>query len=217
MDEELLYIEEKNETLIKVNRRLEEVSRSKSDQSLNRDINTSRSENPAYSSHLGAESDTKVENKILKSNYLLDNLAKFIKDFDPDGINAKNFNKKLINAIGVKNRNQLSDYFTFDTPVGKVSLRLSPHHAHARTYRGKANKADKNISLVITVQELDKGKFKADKRVELIEFVYDSPNQERLLNIAKGIFNLVDTGSYVDLADADMICNSPAPPTESTW
>ena len=214
MNESQLSIEEKNEILIKVNKRLEEVSRSISDQSLNRDINTSRSENPAYSSHLGAESDAKVENKKLKSNYLLDNLAKFINDFDSNGIEANNYNKKLINAIGVKNRNQLSDYFTFDTPIGKVSLRLSPHHAHARTYRGKANKADKNISLVITVRELDKGKFKADKRVELVEFVYDIPNQERLFNIAKGIFNLVDTGSYVDLADADMIYNSPTKSSE---
>lgn len=93
----------------------------------------------------------------------------------------------------------------------EVSLRLSPHHAHARTYRGKANKADKNISLVINVPDLDKGKFKAYKRVELVEYVYDSSNTERLLNIAKGIFNLVDTGSYVDLADADMICISPLP------
>lgn len=208
MDEEL-YIEEKNETLIKVDKRLEEVSRSKSDQSLNRDINTSLSENPAYSSHLSAESDAKVRKKSLKTKSLLENLAIFIGSISTDGITAKEFNKKLVRAIGVNDMKQLSDYFTFDTPVGKVSLRLSPHHAHARTYRGKANKADKNISLVITVPELDKGKFKVDKRVELVEFVYDSPNEERLLKIAKGIFNLVDTGSYVDLADADMMYNSP--------
>jgi len=187
MDEDLLY--EKNETLIKVDKRLEEVSRSKSDQSLNRDINTSLSENPAYSSHLSAESNAKVRKKSLKTKSLLENLAVFIGSISTDGITAKEFNKKLVRAIGVNDMKQLSDYFTFDTPVGKVSLRLSPHHAHARTYRGKSNKAD--------------------KRVELVEFVYDSPNQERLLNIAKGIFNLVDTGSYKDLAEADMRYNSP--------
>ena len=53
---------EKDETLIRVNKRLEEVSRPVSGQSLNRDSNTSRSENPAESSRLGAESDTNVAN-----------------------------------------------------------------------------------------------------------------------------------------------------------
>ena len=111
---------------------------------------------------------------------MLEDLANFIGIISNDGISAKEFNKKLIGAIGIKDRGQLADYFTFDTPSGKVSLRLSSHYFHARTYRGKSNKAEKNVSLVITIPGVDKGKFKADRRVELVEYVYDSPNLERL-------------------------------------
>ncbi|MBO7547617.1 MAG: hypothetical protein J6T07_04135 [Bacteroidales bacterium] len=76
---------EKDETLIRVNKRLEEVSRPVSGQSLNRDSNTSRSENPAESSRLGAESDTNVENHSQKTNKLLEDLANFIGIISSDG------------------------------------------------------------------------------------------------------------------------------------
>lgn len=200
----------KDETLNKVNKRLEEVSRPKSDQSLTRESDPNRSENPAISSRLGAVSETKVDNKSEKTNKLLVNLADFISEVDENGVSAQDFNKRLIRAIGVKDRGQLTDYFTIDTPLGKVSMRLSSHSAHARTYRGKSNKANSNVSIVITIPGASAGKFKADRRINLVEYVYDYPQHERLVNIAKGIFNLADTGKYVDLAEADTMNESVA-------
>ena len=43
----------------------------------------------------------------------------------------------------------------------------------------------------------------------MIEYVYNHPEKEQLINIAKSVFYLIDTGDYVDLAGAAEINVSP--------
>ena len=57
--------------------------------------------------------------------------------------------------------------------------------------------------------ETPEGDLKRNKWAKVDEYVYENPDKERLGNIAKGLFDLVDRGEYLDLAGADRIKISP--------
>ena len=89
-----------------------------------------------------------------------------------------------------------------------LRILIEDHSTHARNSIGKKN-ADKKISVVILVDNSPNVKFKPSKKVKMIEYVYNHPEKEQLINIAKSVFYLIDTGDYVDLAGAAEINVSP--------
>ena len=161
-------------------------------------------------------SGAKVENKFSPKESLLKNLSDFISNFgDADNINAENFPTQLFEGFGFKQREEAKDkqtslYVKTQTADGeKLTIRLSDHSGNALSIIKKGGRADKGYSIVIETPSSANTKFKPNKYSKVIEFVYKNPTKERLEQIAKGVFDLVDNGEYIDLADADEIHSSP--------
>ncbi len=160
----------------------------------------------------GAASDVKVQRKAQTARDIAKKIADFIYNFDSDtGINADNFAKSFVKVIQ-KPTEQLSDYVRYTTENGeRIVIRLSDHSGNARNIIVMGRKSDKGYSIVIRTPETEtlEGTFKANKWADVKEYVYNNPDKRRLGNIAKGLFNLVDKGEYVDLAEADDYHSSP--------
>ena len=201
---------QKNETLHAVNRRLDEVSRlEQTSASISENGNQSEIIPTETSGRGGVKSTAKVRN-FFENTTLLPKVAAFIhKIQNSEDITSENFNRELTVMVGQQIRDQHTHYIRFQMPDStSIYLRMSDHSTHARNSIGKKN-ADKKISVVILVDNSPNVKFKPSKKVKMIEYVYNHPEKEQLINIAKSVFYLIDTGDYVDLAGAAEINVSP--------
>ncbi len=170
-----------------------------------------------------ASSNAKVSKKFNQWESFLENLSNFISDFTSrDDINADNFPAKLFEGFGLTQREESKDkqtslYVKTTTNNGeKLSIRLSDHYGNALSIIKKGGRADKGYSIVIETPSSPNAKFKPNKYSNVLEFVYKNPSMERLEQIAKGVFDLVDNGEYTDLAGADEIHPSPRIGDEET-
>lgn len=201
---------QKNETLHAVNRRLEEVSRlEQTSASISENGNQSEIIPTETSGRGGVKSTAKVR-KFFENTTLLPKVAAFIhKIQNSEDITSENFNRELTVTVGQQIRDQHTHYIRFQMPDStSIYLRMSDHSTHARNSIGKKN-ADKKISVDILVDNSPNEKFKPSPKVKMIEYVYNHPEKEQLINIAKSVFYLIDTGDYVDLAGATEINVSP--------
>ena len=161
-----------------------------------------------------APSSAKIDKKFPTKTFYLGNLANFITSMGKNAdITASNFAKMLFEGMGMTPHGkdtQVSEYFKYQTDDGgKTTVRLSDHSGNALSIIKKGGRADKGYSIVVRVDSSPKTKFKANKYSNVAEYVYENPNADGLKDIARSVFNLIDTGEYLDLAGANEVHVSP--------
>lgn len=209
---------EKGETIQRIDKRIHELCRQNKE--LSHNTVHGNSAEPLASKYSpetsGVQSATpsgaKIQKGFLNCKDIAKNIAQFLLNFSNNKeISADNFGKELIKSVQVPS-SQLSDYVRFiDINGSKTVLRLSDHSGNARNIIITGKKSEKGISLVIKAPssiEHDR-KFRANSWAKVTEYVYDNPDRNRLHNIGRGIFELLDRGVYIDLADANEINVSP--------
>ena len=164
-----------------------------------------------------SNSSAKVNKKFQPSKELAKNLSEYIKNIgDGSNLSAKTFLKELIDGMGRKQSDFDSDYISILNNGNKIRLRLSDHSGNALSIIRKGGKADVGYSVVVLYEGMPEEKrnknFQAKEKRPLVvtEFVYDNPDGKKMVNIAKSVFNLLDTGEYIDIAGADKITPTPA-------
>ena len=111
-------------------------------------------------------------------------------------------NKKMVVA------NQLAISILSNDDV-TITLRIADHSGNARNVILRGVKTDRGISLVLRDESSPVRVFKPGKRFSVKEYIYENPDHPRLVKISKSIFGLFDMGQYYDLANADVINESP--------
>lgn len=214
---------EKDDATERIDKRIAELNRQEKEQSLKSDNgNLAESHDNGYlpsKDNLDgvqsvAPSSAKIDKKFPTKTFYLGNLANFITSMGKNAdITAGNFTKKLFEGMGMTPHGkdtQVSEYFKYQTDDGgKTTIRLSDHSGNALSIIKKGGRADKGYSIVVRVDSSPKTKFKANKYSNVAEYVYENPNAEGLKDIARSVFNLIDTGEYLDLAGANEVHVSP--------
>lgn len=214
---------EKDDATERIDKRIAELNRQEKEQSLKSDNgNLAESHDNGYlpsKDNLDgvqsvAPSSAKIDKKFPTKTFYLGNLANFITSMGKNAdITAGNFTKKLFEGMGMTPHGkdtQVSEYFKYQTDDGgKTTVRLSDHSGNALSIIKKGGRADKGYSIVVRVDSSPKTKFKANKYSNVAEYVYENPNAEGLKDIARSVFNLIDTGEYLDLAGANEVHVSP--------
>lgn len=160
----------------------------------------------------GAQKDgAKIRKDFVNRKDLTKKMANFVKKMsESEEITPENWYKELMHELGFEtHEGQASQYFSFMTPDGRlVSVRMSGHHAKARNYKNQAG--DEHYSIVVQVENWDDNfTMKTSDKIRLHEYHYAFPDKERLTDIAKSLFGLVDEGKYSDFAWADTQGESP--------
>ena len=103
------------------------------------------------------------------------------------------FLRDLKNFFGVEGN---SSYIANNLSDWTHTLRISNHSANARNNKLRGH-PENNASIVIKLAE---SRFRADKSVDLVEFVYNPENltPEKMQGIIKGVQDWIDTGEYTD-------------------
>lgn len=214
---------EKDDATERIDKRIAELNRQEKEQSLKSDNgNLAESHDNGYlpsKDNLDgvqsvAPSSAKIDKKFPTKTFYLGNLANFITSMGKNAdITAGNFTKKLFEGMGMTPHGkdtQVSEYFKYQTDDGgKTTVRLSDHSGNALSIIKKGGRADKGYSIVVRVDSSPKTKFKANKYSNVAEYVYENPNADGLKDIARSVFNLIDTGEYLDLAGANEVHVSP--------
>lgn len=214
---------EKDDATERIDKRIAELNRQKKEQSLKSENgNLAESHDNGYlpsKDNLDgvqsvAPSSAKIDKKFPTKTFYLGNLANFITSMGKNAdITAGNFTKKLFEGMGMTPHGkdtQVSEYFKYQTDDGgKTTVRLSDHSGNALSIIKKGGRADKGYSIVVRVDSSPKTKFKANKYSNVAEYVYENPNADGLKDIARSVFNLIDTGEYLDLAGANEVHVSP--------
>lgn len=214
---------EKDDATERIDKRIAELNRQKKEQSLKSENgNLAESHDNGYlpsKDNLDgvqsvAPSSAKIDKKFPTKTFYLGNLANFITSMGKNAdITAGNFTKKLFEGMGMTPHGkdtQVSEYFKYQTDDGgKTTVRLSNHSGNALSIIKKGGRADKGYSIVVRVDSSPKTKFKANKYSNVAEYVYENPNADGLKDIARSVFNLIDTGEYLDLAGANEVHVSP--------
>ena len=214
---------EKNDATERIDKRIAELNRQEKEQSLKSENgNLAESHDNGYlpsKDNLDgvqsvAPSSAKIDKKFPTKTFYLGNLANFITSMGKNAdITAGNFTKKLFEGMGMTlhgKDTQVSEYFKYQTDDGgKTTVRLSDHSGNALSIIKKGGRADKGYSIVVCVDSSPKTKFKANKYSNVAEYVYENPNADGLKDIARSVFNLIDTGEYLDLAGANEVHVSP--------
>lgn len=214
---------EKDDATERINKRIAELNRQEKEQSLKSENgNLAESHDNGYlpsKDNLDgvqsvAPSSAKIDKKFPTKTFYLGNLANFITSMGKNAdITAGNFTKKLFEGMGMTPHGkdtQVSEYFKYQTDDGgKTTVRLSDHSGNALSIIKKGGRADKGYSIVVRVDSSPKTKFKANKYSNVAEYVYENPNADGLKDIARSVFNLIDTGEYLDLAGANEVHVSP--------
>lgn len=214
---------EKNDATERIDKRIAELNRQEKEQSLKSENgNLAESHDNGYlpsKDNLDgvqsvAPSSAKIDKKFPTKTFCLGNLANFITSMGKNAdITAGNFTKKLFEGMGMTPHGkdtQVSEYFKYQTDDGgKTTVRLSDHSGNALSIIKKGGRADKGYSIVVRVDSSPKTKFKANKYSNVAEYVYENPNADGLKDIARSVFNLIDTGEYLDLAGANEVHVSP--------
>ena len=219
----MLSKKEKDDATERIDKRIAELNRQEKEQSLKSENgNLAESHDNGYlpsKDNLDgvqsvAPSSAKIDKKFPTKTFYLGNLANFITSMGKNAdITAGNFTKKLFEGIGMTPHGkdtQVSEYFKYQTDDGgKTTVRLSDHSGNALSIIKKGGRADKGYSIVVRVDSSPKTKFKANKYSNVAEYVYENPNADGLKDIARSVFNLIDTGEYLDLAGANEVHVSP--------
>ena len=214
---------EKDDATERIDKRIAELNRQEKEQSLKSENgNLAESHDNGYlpsKDNLDgvqsvAPSSAKIDKKFPTKTFYLGNLANFITSMGKNAdITAGNFTKKLFEGMGMTPHGkdtQVSEYFKYQTDDGgKTTVRLSDHSGNALSIIKKGGRADKGYSIVVRVDSSPKTKFKANKYSNVAEYVYENPNADGLKDIARSVFNLIDTGEYLDLAGANEVHISP--------
>lgn len=214
---------EKDDATERIDKRIAELNRQEKEQSLKSENgNLAESHDNGYlpsKDNLDgvqsvAPSSAKIDKKFPTKTFYLGNLANFITSMGKNAdITAGNFTKKLFEGMGMTPHGkdtQVSEYFKYQTDDGgKTTVRLSDHSGNALSIIKKGGRADKDYSIVVRVDSSPKAKFKANKYSNVAEYVYENPNADGLKDIARSVFNLIDTGEYLDLAGANEVHVSP--------
>ena len=214
---------EKDDATERIDKRIAELNRQEKEQSLKSENgNLAESHDNGYlpsKDNLDgvqsvAPSSAKIDKKFPPKTFYLGNLANFITSMGKNAdITAGNFTKKLFEGMGMTPHGkdtQVSEYFKYQTDDGgKTTVRLSDHSGNALSIIKKGGRADKGYSIVVRVDSSPKTKFKANKYSNVAEYVYENPNADGLKDIARSVFNLIDTGEYLDLAGANEVHISP--------
>lgn len=214
---------EKDDATERIDKRIAELNRQEKEQSLKSENgNLAESHDNGYlpsKDNLDgvqsvAPSSAKIDKKFPTKTFYLRNLANFITSMGKNAdITAGNFTKKLFEGMGMTPHGkdtQVSEYFKYQTDDGgKTTVRLSDHSGNALSIIKKGGRADKGYSIVVRVDSSPKTKFKANKYSNVAEYVYENPNADGLKDIARSVFNLIDTGEYLDLAGANEVHVSP--------
>lgn len=214
---------EKDDATERIDKRIAELNRQEKEQSLKSENgNLAESHDNGYlpsKDNLDgvqsvAPSSAKIDKKFPTKTFYLENLANFITSMGKNAdITAGNFTKKLFEGMGMTPHGkdtQVSEYFKYQTDDGgKTTVRLSDHSGNALSIIKKGGRADKGYSIVVRVDSSPKTKFKANKYSNVAEYVYENPNADGLKDIARSVFNLIDTGEYLDLAGANEVHVSP--------
>lgn len=214
---------EKDDATERIDKRIAELNRQEKEQSLKSENgNLAESHDNGYlpsKDNLDgvqsvAPSSAKIDKKFPTKTFYLGNLANFITSMEKNAdITAGNFTKKLFEGMGMTPHGkdtQVSEYFKYQTDDGgKTTVRLSDHSGNALSIIKKGGRADKGYSIVVRVDSSPKTKFKANKYSNVAEYVYENPNADGLKDIARSVFNLIDTGEYLDLAGANEVHVSP--------
>lgn len=214
---------EKDDATERIDKRIAELNRQEKEQSLKSENgNLAESHDNGYlpsKDNLDgvqsvAPSSAKIDKKFPTKTFYLGNLANFITSMGKNAdITAGNFTKKLFEGMGMTPHGkdtQVSEYFKYQTDDGgKTTVRLSDHSGNALSIIKKGGRADKGYSIVVRVDSSPKTKFKANKYSNVAEYVYENPNADGLKDIARSVFNLIDTGEYLDLAGANEVHVSP--------
>ena len=214
---------EKDDATERIDKRIAELNRQEKEQSLKSENgNLAESHDNGYlpsKNNLDgvqsvAPSSAKIDKKFPTKSFYLGNLANFITSMGKNAdITAGNFTKKLFEGMGMTPHGkdtQVSEYFKYQTDDGgKTTVRLSDHSGNALSIIKKGGRADKGYSIVVRVDSSPKTKFKANKYSNVAEYVYENPNADGLKDIARSVFNLIDTGEYLDLAGANEVHVSP--------
>lgn len=110
-----------------------------------------------------------------------------------NSVNAEAFLAQLKEVFEV---NKNSGYIKNDINDTRYTLRISNHSSKAWNNKLRGHPTN-NTSVVIKLVDV---KFKRNKSVDLIEFVYDPANltPEKMQGIIKGVQDWIDTGSYTD-------------------
>lgn len=209
---------EKGEAVQRIDKRIHELCRQNKELSHNT-VHGNSAEPPAsrYSPEMSGvqsaiPSDAKLQKGFVNSKDIVPKVALFLLNFaNNKEISANNFGKELIKSVQAPT-NQLSDYVRFiDVNGSKTVLRLSDHSGNARNIIISGKKSDKGTSLVIKTPSSigHERKFRANSWAKVTEYIYDNPDRNRLYDIGRGIFDLLDKGTYIDLADANEINVSP--------
>lgn len=214
---------EKDDATERIDKRIAELNRQEKEQSLKSENgNLAESHDNGYlpsKDNLDgvqsvAPSSAKIDKKFPTKTFYIGNLANFITSMGKNAdITAGNFTKKLFEGMGMTphgKNTQVSEYFKYQTDDGgKTTVRLSDHSGNALSIIKKGGRADKGYSIVVRVDSSPKTKFKANKYSNVAEYVYENPNADGLKDIARSVFNLIDTGEYLDLAGANEVHVSP--------
>ena len=214
---------EKDDATERIDKRIAELNRQEKEQSFKSENgNLAESHDNGYlpsKNNLDgvqsvAPSSAKIDKKFPTKTFYLGNLANFITSMGKNAdITAGNFTKKLFEGMGMTPHGkdtQVSEYFKYQTDDGgKTTVRLSDHSGNALSIIKKGGRADKGYSIVVRVDSSPKTKFKANKYSNVAEYVYENPNADGLKDIARSVFNLIDTGEYLDLAGANEVHVSP--------
>ncbi|RGW43289.1 DNA cytosine methyltransferase [Segatella copri] len=214
---------EKDDATERIDKRIAELNRQEKEQSLKSENgNLAESHDNGYlpsKDNLDgvqsvAPSSAKIDKKFPTKTFYLGNLANFITSMGKNAdITAGNFTKKLFEGMGMTPHGkdtQVSEYFKYQTDDGgKTTVRLSDHSGNALSIIKKGGRADKGYSIVVRVDSSPKAKFKANKYSNVAEYVYENPSADGLKDIARSVFNLIDTGEYLDLAGANEVHVSP--------
>lgn len=214
---------EKDDATERIDKRVAELNRLEKGQSLKSEHgNLAESQEngylPSKKNLDGAQSvvpsRAKIDKKFPPKSFYLENLANFITSMGRNAdITADNFTKKLFEGMGMTPHGkdtQVSEYFKYQTDdAGKTTIRLSDHSGNALSIIKKGGRADKGYSIVVRLDSSPKTKFKANKYSNVAEYVYENPDFNGLKDIARSVFNLIDTGEYLDLAGANEVHVSP--------
>ena len=174
-----------------------------------------RASKESHSPNMGAQStapDAKINKRIHNSKKLAVKMVDFIDHVKEDAdITYKNYTDKLFSDLGLANQKQETKYVDFIVG-GKdtITLRVGTHRGNARNIIIRGKKTDKGYSIVFVDDLSDKSRFKKSNLPNVVfEYVYERPGKDRLVGISKSLFNLFETGEFVNLVKADEETVSP--------
>lgn len=157
------------------------------------------------SNHKGMENAplANITAKVDKNTQRANRLDKIISSIEKKGgMGPHEFLHEVINAM-MLSENTSTRHSRYAKLGGGVTLRLADHYGVASNFKIH-NSLKNNYGLVI---KLSNHRYKSDKEVDYLEYVYfpDKLNEERQLEILKGLKGFIETGRFDLLPTPDRV------------